>query len=182
MVDIAQQYTIKPTTGAASPHRRAAIARYVLAVLRLALGWMYLWSFLDKFFGLGHNTTVTKSWLNETSPTKRLGSAARGPLAGWYESVAGSAPVDAALMSALLVLGVTLIAGIGLRVAAGAGGLLNVLTWTVALPPTGNPVLDQHLIYAAMLVLLALLSAGNTWGLGRAWARTGLVRRAPWLT
>jgi hypothetical protein len=30
-------------------------------------------------------------------------------------------------------------------------------------------------------VLIALLNAGETLGLGRLWARTALVRKAPWL-
>ncbi len=31
-------------------------ARYVFAGIRLALGWVFLWAFLDKTFGLGHET------------------------------------------------------------------------------------------------------------------------------
>ena len=41
--------------------------------------------------------------------------------------------------------------------------------------------MDDHLIYAAVLIVLALLYAGNTLGLGRAWAATPLVRRVAWL-
>jgi thiosulfate dehydrogenase (quinone) large subunit len=37
------------------------------------------------------------------------------------------------------------------------------------------------LIYAAVLVVLALLGAGNTLGLGRVWSSLPLVRRAVWL-
>jgi hypothetical protein len=37
------------------------------------------------------------------------------------------------------------------------------------------------LIYAAVLIVLALLSAGNTWGFGRMWAATPFVRRNTWL-
>jgi thiosulfate dehydrogenase [quinone] large subunit len=42
--------------------------------------------------------------------------------------------------------------------------------------------MDDHLVYAAVLIVLALLGAGNTLGLGRTWAATPLVQRAPWLT
>jgi thiosulfate dehydrogenase [quinone] large subunit len=41
--------------------------------------------------------------------------------------------------------------------------------------------MDDHLVYAGVLVALAGLSAGNTLGLGRIWTATPLVRRAPWL-
>ena len=50
---------------------------------------------------------------------------------------------------------------------------------TAVLGDTG-PV-DGHLIYAAVLIVLALLGAGDTLGLGRAWAATPLVRWASWL-
>jgi thiosulfate dehydrogenase [quinone] large subunit len=41
--------------------------------------------------------------------------------------------------------------------------------------------MGDHLIYAAVLIVLALLDAGGTLGLGRVWAGTPLVRRAAWL-
>jgi thiosulfate dehydrogenase [quinone] large subunit len=47
----------------------------------------------------------------------------------------------------------------------------------------GKPsFMDDHLIYAAVLVVLAVLGAGTTLGLGRRWAATPLVRRNTWLT
>ena len=84
-------------------------------------------------------------------------------------------------MAALLAIGVALMLGIGMRLAAGAGALLVVMMWTAVLPPANNPFMDDHLIYAAVLVLLALLGAGKTLGLGRMWTATPLVRRNPWL-
>ena len=74
-----------------------------------------------------------------------------------------------------------LILGIGMRLAAAGGALLTVMMWTAVLPPTTNPFMDDHLIYAAVLIVLALLGAGNTLGLGRRWAATPLVQRFSWL-
>jgi thiosulfate dehydrogenase [quinone] large subunit len=163
--------------------RSATAARYLLAGIRIALGWMFLWAFLDKTFGLGHDTTVVHSWLYGGSPTKGfLGSAANGPFTGFYHAIAGTAVVDLLFMVALLAIGVALILGIGMRLAAAAGAALTVMMWAAVLPPDSNPFLDEHLIYAAVLIVLALLATGNTLGLGRAWAATPLVRRAPWLT
>ena len=46
----------------------------------------------------------------------------------------------------------------------------------------GKPsFMDDHLIYAAVLIVLALLGAGNMLGLGGRWAAIPLVRRAAWL-
>ena len=45
-------------------------ARYLFAGIRLALGWVFLWAFLDKLFGLGHATPAKRAWINGGSPTK----------------------------------------------------------------------------------------------------------------
>jgi thiosulfate dehydrogenase [quinone] large subunit len=165
-----------------SPSRSATVARYLLAGIRLALGWIFLWAFLDKTFGLGHDTPAAKSWLSGGSPTKGfLGSAAKGPFAGFYHAIAGVAVVDVLFMATLLGVGAALILGIGMRVAAGAGALLTVMMWTAVLPPASNPFLDDHVVYAAVLIVLALLGAGDTLGLGRVWSSLPLVRRATWL-
>jgi thiosulfate dehydrogenase [quinone] large subunit len=39
--------------------------------------------------------------------------------------------------------------------------------------------MDEHLVYAVVLIGLAATHAGDTLGAGRTWARTQLVRRHP---
>ena len=69
-------------------------------------------------------------------------------------------------MVGLLGIGLALILGIGMRVAAVSGAVLYVLMWTAALPMTTNPILDDHITGAMTLIVLALTAAGTTWGLG----------------
>jgi thiosulfate dehydrogenase [quinone] large subunit len=181
MVDIARD---RPADGKATDlrgPRLGAAARYVLAGIRIALGWVFLWAFLDKLFGLGHDTTAAKSWINGGSPTKGFLGSSKGPFADFFHALAGNGIVDVLFMAAMLGLGVALILGIGMRLAAGVGAFVTILMWAAVLPPANNPFMDDHLVYAAVLVLLALLGAGNTAGLGMAWSATSLVRRAPWL-
>ena len=66
-----------------------------------------------------------------------------------------------------------------MRLACATGALLYVLMWTVVLPPENNPVLDDHLLAAVTLLVLALTHAGDTWGLGRWWQGTRVVRALP---
>ncbi|WP_422741818.1 DoxX family membrane protein [Micromonospora sp. WMMD754] len=170
--------TIAPA--AETPRQKAT--RYVWAGLRLALGWTFLWAFLDKMFGLGHETPAKNAWINGGSPTKGfLGNAVAGPFADIYHDIAGAAWADWLFMLGLLGIGVALLLGIGTRIAAATGGLLLVLMWTAVLPPENNPFMDDHLIYAGLLAGLALVGAGNTLGLGRAWAKLPLIQRLPWL-
>jgi thiosulfate dehydrogenase [quinone] large subunit len=170
------------TAGTATETTVQKATRYVLAGLRLALGWIFLWAFLDKLLGLGHETPSANAWINGGSPTKGfLGKAVSGPFEGFYHSIAGAPWADWLFMLGLAGIGITLLAGIGLRIAAVAGGLLLVLMWTAVLPPENNPFMDDHLVYAGVLALLALTAAGDTLGLGRAWSRLPIVQRHPWL-
>jgi len=157
-------------------------ARYVLAGVRLAIGWVFLWAFLDKLFGLGHGTAAAQAWIHGGSPTKGfLGKAVSGPFEGFYHSFAGAAWADWGFMIGLAGIGVALIAGVGMRIAATAGVVLLVAMWTAVLPPENNLFMDDHLIYAGVLVALALTAAGNTLGFGGSWSRLPLVQRLPWL-
>jgi thiosulfate dehydrogenase [quinone] large subunit len=161
---------------------RRKAARYTLAGLRLALGWIFLWAFIDKLFGLGMATPAKGAWIDGGSPTKGfLGKAVSGPFEGFYHNIAGAAWADWMFMLGLAAIGTALILGIGLRVAAVAGSLLLVMMWTAVLPPENNPFMDDHLVYAGVLVLIALTSAGDTLGLGRLWGRLAIVKRLPWL-
>jgi thiosulfate dehydrogenase [quinone] large subunit len=188
----ATQHTTNPRRPTTVEHHGATVStaesttqratHYLLAGLRLGLGWIFLWAFLDKLFGLGYSTASAKSWINGGSPTQGfLGNAVAGPFAGFYHSIAGAAWADALFMAALFAIGTALILGIGLRITAIAGGLLLVMMWTAVLPPQTNLFLDDHLIYAGVLALLALTAAGNTLGFGRQWAQLPIVHRLPWL-
>ena len=54
-----------------------------------------------------------------------------------------------------------------------------VMMWSAVLPTANNPFMDDHLVYALVLVLLATAGAGHTLGLGRWWERLAIVRRHP---
>ena len=170
--------TLVPATTGTAP----TATQYVLAGLRLALGWIFLWAFLDKLFGLGHGTPSANAWIDGGSPTAGfLGKAVSGPFEGLYHSMAGAAWADWLFMLGLAGVGIALIAGVAMRFAAVAGGLLMVMMWTAVLPPESNPFMDDHLIYAGLLALLALTAAGTTLGLGRIWNNLPIVQRLPWL-
>lgn len=158
------------------------VARYTAAALRLSLGWVFLWAFLDKLFGLGHETTHAQAWIHGGSPTKGfLAFGTAGPFTSVYHNIAGQGWADWLFMIGLLGIGIGLLAGIAMRLTAGAGALLLVLMWTAVLPPANNVFMDDHLIYAMVLVLLAAAGAGHTLGLGKRWDAVGFVKSHGWL-
>jgi thiosulfate dehydrogenase [quinone] large subunit len=164
-----------------------------LATARVGLGFVFLWAFLDKTFGLGYATKSTNSWLNGASPTKGfLSHVAAGPLQSTFHHWGGQPWADWLFMLGLLGIGLGLIGGIALRATAASGTLLLALMWAAEWPParhlaggaasgSSNPVADYHLIYALLLVALAATAAGDTWGLGRRWAALPIVRDHAWL-
>ena len=171
-----------PRGSTVAQNHTGAVVRYTAAVARLSLGWVFAWAFLDKALGLNHDTAAKDAWVNGGSPTKGfLAFAASGPFAGAYHGIAGQAWADWLFMLGLLGIGVALLAGIAMRLAAAAGALLLVLMWSAVLPPANNPFMDDHLVYAVVLVLVAALGAGRTLGLGRLWESLPLVRRSGWL-
>jgi thiosulfate dehydrogenase [quinone] large subunit len=161
--------------------RAATAARYLLAGIRIGLGFIFLWAFMDKVFGLGLSTTSAKAWINGGNPTQGFLGSSKGPFSGFFHAIAGTGVANVLFMGGLLAIGTALILGIAMRLAAAGGALLMVMMWAAVLPPTSNPILDDHLIYATVLIVLALLAAGNTLGLGRAWAAIPLVQKTPWL-
>jgi thiosulfate dehydrogenase (quinone) large subunit len=164
-----------------------------LAVFRVVLGFEFLWAFFDKTFGLGYATPAERAWINGGSPTKGfLSRVAVGPFEETFHTIAGAAWADWLFMAGLLGIGIALIFGIGLRVAAVSGTVMMVLMWAAEWPldkltsagePTmsTNPIVDYHIIYALALIALAVTYAGRTWGLGRWWAGLPFVRRNRWL-
>ncbi|WP_051478904.1 DoxX family membrane protein [Arthrobacter sp. H5] len=142
-----------------------------LAIVRILLGSVFLWAFVDKVLGLGFATSPDKAWLAGGSPTAGYLGSLEGALAGTFQPLAGQPLVDWAFMLGLLGLGTALVLGIGMRTAAIGGCAMLALMWLSSLPLKNNPVIDEHIIYSAVLIALAATSAGHTWGLGRAWDR-----------
>lgn len=172
----ATEATVSTTTAAA------------LGITRVALGFVFLWAFLDKLFGLSYTTPSAGSWLNGGSPTKGfLAHVSAGPFQSVFNDMAGHAWADWLFMLGMLGIGLAVIVGVAVRPAAIAGVAMMALMWAAEWPlaihgaagATGstNPIVDYHVIYALGLVALAALSAGRYWGFGRWWERLPIVRR-----
>jgi thiosulfate dehydrogenase [quinone] large subunit len=169
------------------------IAAKALAALRIATGFIFLWAFFDKTFGWGYATASERAWVNGGSPTKGfLGNVDVGPFASTFRSWAGDTWADWLFMAGLLGIGVALVAGVALRIAAASGTLLMLLMWAAEWPlakftdagkpaMSTNPIIDSHVIYALVLIVAAAAYAGNTWGLGKIWTNIPFVRRNRWL-
>jgi thiosulfate dehydrogenase [quinone] large subunit len=184
------------------PVHTAGLQR-VFGALRLLLGFTFLWAFLDKAFALGFSTgrilddagsTVRidffgdAAWIHGGSPTVGvIGFALKGPFADTIQSVTNyqmtttgptvSAWVDWVFMASLLLIGLGLMTGVMTRLAAFGGiAWMAIFFAGTAIWPEFNPFVEEHVVYAVVLVGLILANAGRYWGLGRIWQRVGLVK------
>ncbi|MFJ8962524.1 hypothetical protein ACIRG5_24360 [Lentzea sp. NPDC102401] len=172
---------------------RVDAAAKSLAVLRIVTGLLFLWAFFDKAFGLGYATQSKNAWFSGGSPTKGfLSRVDVGPFQSTFHDIAGTWWADGLFMAGLLAIGVALVLGIGLRVSAVAGTLMMLLMWAAEWPPaqhnaageatmSTNPIIDYHVVYALVLIVLAATASGAVWGLARRWAELPFVKANTWL-
>ena len=167
-------------------------ARKVLAVARIVIGFTFLWAFLDKLFGFGFATPSSRAWINGGTPAQGFIKGIDGPFHDVFQIVAN--PVgDWLFMAGLLGIGVAMIAGAGLRIAAVAGTLLMLFMFMAEWPAattivdgkvvsgSTNPIVDSHWHEALLLIISAVTLAGDTWGLGKWWGNLNVVKNHRWL-
>jgi thiosulfate dehydrogenase (quinone) large subunit len=198
---ITTQVDQMPALERLEPVHTKALQRTV-AALRLLLGWTFLWAFLDKAFALGFSTgrvlddagnTVKiaffgdAAWIHGASPTAgAIAFGLKGPFADTIQSVTGftmangphvDAWIDWVYMLSMLLIGLGLITGVMTRIAA-VGGIvwLAVFYVATAIWPEHNPFVDEHVIYAVVLLLLIYANAGRYYGLGKIWQRMDVVK------
>lgn len=154
----------------------------VLALSRIALGFIFLWTFLDKTFGLGFSTNASRSWISGNSPTAGfLANGTEGPFADVFSGIAGSVFVDWLFMLGMLGIGLALVLGVGMTIATISGTAQMGLIYLSVFPPENNPFVDQHIIYILVLWMLYAYSAGDVYGLGKKWKSLDIVKKHTWL-
>jgi len=174
-----------------------------LSLARIGIGFVFLWAFIDKVFGLGFATcrdaetkAVTvmcdSAWLAGGHPTEGYLKSAAGEFPGsspvgvygemfegWGDAnIGGFRFLDWAFMLGLFAVGTALMLGIGTKLGAlGAVGLLGLM-YVAHFDNSNNPVVDDHIVYA-------LASVGIVWvelqrqavGFGKFWRRMPLVEK-----
>lgn len=162
-------------------------SNHIWAITRLSLGFVFLWSFFDKFFGLGFSTCrndvgkvailCEKAVVNGGSASEGfLKFATNGPLESIYQSLAGNSLIDFLFMFGLLGVGLALVLGIFMRIATVGGVILLLMIYAAALPKEHNPLIDEHIIYSLVLIGLLSVNDNQTFGLGKKWANLKIVK------
>ncbi len=160
------------------------------ALLRIGLGWLYVWGFVSQALGVGYTNdgdtwhfsfSTDAGWITsgfKTSPTEGyIGSAAGGWLNDTLLDGLPTGIEDTLWIFAMGGLGLALTLGIFSRIAGWGGLALNLIVWFATFPPENNPVLDgEHFAFGFGILLVMWLQASNYWGFGRWWrARTPAI-------
>ncbi|MDO8599546.1 MAG: DoxX family membrane protein, partial [bacterium] len=145
--------------------------RMILAILRIVLGWLFLYAGITK--------VLDPAW----SAAGYLRGAKT--FTGFYQWLA-SAPnigwVNFLNEWGLVLLGISLILGIGVRLSGVLGAVLMLLYYfpVLVFPRVGQGYLvDQHIIYALVLLSFAAMRAGRVFGLEEWCAGLPVCRRFP---
>lgn len=152
-----------------------------LAVSRILIGLIFLWAFFDKLFGLGLATAADKSWLSGGSPTTGFLSHVQGPFADLFNAMAGNPAADVLFMTGLLGIGVALTLGIAVRLGTFSGAAMLFLMWLASLPLENNPIIDDHVVYIAVLMAVVFALPHQQLSLHKQWLSVPFVKKHPWL-
>lgn len=131
-----------------------------LFLLRISLGWMMFYAGITK--------VIDPSW----SAEGYLKGAKMFPaFYHWLATPALLSLTNFVNEWGLTLLGVSLILGIGVRLSGIFGALLMLLYYLPILdfpyPNAHSYIVDEHVVYAVALLLLAVFKAGRAWGLER---------------
>ncbi len=142
----------------------------MVVLARFTLGWVFAYAGFHKLI-MGF------------SAGGYLGNATKGPLTGWFHSLASNSMalnvIDPMVTWGEILIGLALVFGVFTRWAALWGSVMLMLFYLSAFPPENNPFLEYHLVYIVALGILSALGAGRILGLDYFVERLPLVKRLP---
>lgn len=147
----------------------------LIVFFRLTMGWTFLYAASHQVFDPSWSVV---GFLSHTKTFHGLFSAFTAPAV---------APVITVLVEyGHLLIGLSLVFGLMVRVSASFGTLLMALYWMAHLdfPYVTNKlnfIVDEHVVYAGILIFLIVKSAGHIWGLDGVASRMRIVEDHPQL-
>ena len=134
--------------------------KITINVLRYVMSFVFLWAFVDKVFGLNFSTKSADAWIHGGSPTHGfLAFGTHGPFINVFHLLATySHVIDWVFMLGLLFIGLTLVFNKYVKWGCLAGCVMLFFMYLSLLLPANNPVIDEHIVYILILMLIAFNS------------------------
>ena len=159
---------------------------YSMVALRVVMGWVLLQGGLTKLVTYldsnpDNNWTAAGYLANAIPPGN--------PFVGVFGAMAGSPLIDLLNMWGLTLTGLALILGVLVRWSAFWGAIMMLFYWAAALeggllaglPLAHGWVIDDHIVYAALLFGLGAIGAGRILGLDARLEEMEFVQKNRWL-
>jgi thiosulfate dehydrogenase [quinone] large subunit len=99
----------------------------------------------------------------------------------FFQALAGNALVDWIFMLGLLGVGVGLLFGVAMRLAILSGSAMLFLMWLASLPLENNPLIDDHIVYIAVLAVLWFALPLQRLSASYKWRNLSFVKNSYWL-
>ncbi|MBX0322523.1 DoxX family membrane protein [Halomicroarcula sp. F13] len=159
---------------------------YAILSLRLTMGWVLLQGGLTKLVtyldATAENNWTAAGYLANAIPEGN-------PFTGMFASMAGSPLVDMLVMWGLTLTGIGLIVGAFVRWNAFWAAVMMMMFWAASLqgglmaglPLAHGWVIDDHVVYAALLFGLGAIGAGRILGLDAYLEQLEVVQNNAWL-
>lgn len=143
---------------------------------RFIMGWIFFWPFLDKMFGLGHETPAGMGLIDGFSPTSFVTQIADGWFKDFFISIGGNPVTDFLFMAGLLLIGLTMIVGITSKITTISGCAFCFVLYLAEFPPKTALILDYHLVFILFMIVLYLFGTYETYSLMKWWKKMPIVR------
>ena len=159
---------------------------YAILALRVTMGWVLLQGGLTKLITYLDGNPET----NWTAAGYLANAIPEGnPLMGMWGMMAGNPLIDQLVMWGLTLTGIGLIIGAAVRWNAFWGAVMMLMFWAAALqggimqglPLAHGWVVDDHVVYAALLFGLGAIGAGRIVGVDAYVEKLAVVRNNRWL-
>lgn len=150
-----------------SPAYDAPVAPFIL-VLRLTMGWIFLWAGFDKL-------------INGFSAEGFLLHATSGPLESWFKDLGGNTSalsvIDPLVTYSQVLMGFALFFGVFTRLTLFSAAAMMFMFYIAQFPPEHDLFVDYYIVYIVAYAMLGALGAGRILGLDSYIERLPSVRR-----
>ncbi len=151
-------------------------SRTLILLLRLSMAWIFLYAASHQVFVPGWSAA---GFLESTTTFRWLFGMFTGPI---------MAPLVSFLVEyGHLLIGLSLLLGLGVRVSGGFGMLLMALSWMAHMnfpfiSSTNYLLVDERVVFALVLGLLIVMRAGHVRGLDEWASKREEVHHSRWLS
>jgi len=150
--------------------------RSLIVFFRFAIGWTFLYAGFTQIFLIDHWSAA--NFLAHTKTFHALLAPLTDPTVLPY--------VDFLVKWGHLLIGLSLISGLMIRVSGVFGIMLMLTYWAAHLdfPYVSSPlnfILDEHIVYAVLIVYLMAVRAGHVMGLDGWVEKLGMIEHNPFL-